>query len=101
MDINERVSSFLGKDTKKQVKTRKFAGEVYTFYVNSMVSWVTGKVVYYLSCDTPKNGFGYSDCVIQNEGGPSCTMYRYLAPWKLRKIEKEFEKIQQEFSHGY
>ena len=92
------AEKFLGDESRKQIKTRRFAGGTYTFMLNRMVSCVTGKIVYYVTCITPENGFGYSDTVFRNRPGDDAeavvTEWRYLQPWILREIAKEFTKIE-------
>ena len=96
------AEKFLGDESCKQIKTRRFAGGTYTFMANRMVSCVTGKIVYYVTCITPKNGFGYSDTVMRNRAGNDAdavhSEWRYLPPWICREIAKEFTKIEIQFS---
>ena len=97
------AEKFLGDESRKQIKTRRFGGKTYTFMANRRVSCVTGKIVYYVTCITPKNGFGYSDTVFRTRPGGDdaesvVTEWRYLQPWILREIAKEFTKIETQFS---
>ena len=48
------AEKFLGDESRKQIKTRRFGGKIYTFMANRMVNCVTGKIVYYVTCITPK-----------------------------------------------
>jgi len=92
------AEKFLGDESRKQIKTRRFAGGTYTFAVNRVFSLIDSTPVYYVTCITPKNGFGYSDTVFRDRPGDDTkavsTVHRYLQPWILREIAKEFTKIE-------
>jgi len=96
------AEKFLGDESRKQIKTRRFAGGTYTFMANSRLSYRDASTVYYVTCITPKNGFGYSDTVFRTRPGDDAesvvTEWRYLQPWILREIAKEFTKIETQFS---
>ena len=73
---------------KQLLFERKINGEVYKFYRDTLVSWVTREEVYYYTVETPENCFGYPDVVMFNQSAHKpYTLWRYLAPWKLKKIE--------------
>lgn len=63
--------------------TRKFNGETYKFYMNKDVG--SFAVYEYVSVETPKNDFGYSDTVLFNKG-KAYTLNRYLQNWILKAI---------------
>lgn len=92
------AEKFLGDEPCKQIKTRRFAGGTYTFMANRVFSLIDSTPVYYVTCITPKNGFGYSDTVFRDRPGDDTkavsTVHRYLQPWILREIAKEFTKIE-------
>lgn len=96
------AEQFLGDESRKQVKTRRFAGKTYTFMLSRMKSVVTGNMLYYVTCFTPENGFGYPDIVMRNRAGNDAdavhSEWRYLQPWIRREIAKEFTKIEIQFS---
>jgi len=97
------AEKFLGDELCKQIKTRRFAKGTYTFMANRVFSLIDSTPVYYVTCITPKNGFGYSDTVFRTRlGGDDAesvvTEWRYLQPWILREIAKEFTKIEIQFS---
>lgn len=99
------AEQFLGNESRKQVKTRRFGGKTYTFMLNRMKSVVDDRMIYYVTCITPENGFGYSDTVLRSTRGNAVnavnevyTMHRYLQPWIRREIAKEFTKIEIKFS---
>ena len=46
----------------------------------------------YMSVETPENGFGYSDTILMNND-KAYTLYRYLAPWILKKIEERMKSF--------
>ena len=77
--------------------TRKYNKEEYKFYLNEP-SYVGEKGVCgieiepYVSVETPKNCFGYSDTVLLNRG-KAYTLERYLPLWILKKIEKKMLNI--------
>ena len=64
--------------------TRKFKGETYKFYMNKGVGCF-GMYSEYVSVETPKNDFGYSDTVLFNKG-KAYTLNRYLQNWILKAI---------------
>ena len=83
-----------------EITTRKYEGEVYTFYMNEFNSMEFGDSKY-ITCHTPENCFGYPDIVkvanVWNFDGngmycgtkpKAYTMHRYLPHWILKKIEK-------------
>ena len=96
------AEKFLGDESRKQVKTRRFGGKTYTFMLNRMKSIVNDHMIYYVTCLTPENEFGYSDTVFRDRPGDDTkavsTVHRYLQPWILREIAKEFTKIENQFS---
>ena len=64
--------------------TRKFNKEEYKFYMNKGVGCL-GIYSEYISVETPKNDFGYTDTVLFNHGTPY-TLNRYLQKWILKAI---------------
>ena len=64
--------------------TRKFKGETYNFYMNKGVGCF-GMYSEYVSVETPKNDFGYTDTILFNQGKPY-TLNRYLPKWILKEI---------------
>ena len=92
------AEKFLGDELCKQIKTRRFAKGTYTFMANRVFSLIDSTPVYYVTCITPENGFGYSDTVLRGKPGDDAeavyTLHRYLQPWIRRKIAKEFTKIE-------
>lgn len=63
---------------------RKFNGETYKFYFNQGVG-IFGIYSEYISVETPKNDFGYSDTILFNHGN-AYTINRYLPKWILNSI---------------
>ena len=64
--------------------TRKFNKEEYKFYMNKGVGCF-GIYSEYISVETPKNDFGYTDTVLFNHENPY-TLNRYLQKWILKAI---------------
>ena len=69
---------------KNLLFTRKFNGETYKFYMNKGIGCF-GIYSEYVSVETPKNEFGYSDTVLFNKG-KGYTLNRYLQNWILKEI---------------
>ena len=79
------------------VCTRKFNKEEYKFYLHEPEyigeKGVCGiEIEPYVSVETPKNGFGYSDTVLLN-CGKAYTLERYLPLWILKKVEQKMLDI--------
>ena len=70
--------------------SRRFNKETYNFYLNEGEGCL-GIYSEYISVETPKNCFGYSDTVLFNYG-ESYTLHRYLPPWIKREIKKTLIK---------
>jgi len=79
------------------IYTRKYNKEEYKFYLNEP-DYVGEKGILgieiqpYISVTTPENCFGYSDTVLMGND-KAYTLYRYLAPWILKKIEKKMKEV--------
>ena len=79
------------------VCTRKYNKGEYEFFLNEPEyedeKGVCGiEIEPYVSVETPKNGFGYSDTVLMDKWG-AYTIHRYLPKWILKKIEKKMNNI--------
>lgn len=83
---------------KKLVKTRKFEKQTYKFYINE--GKFDGEFYYYATCETPENGFGYSDIILLENAGRfndekiAVSLHRHHAPWIMKKIEKILKDIE-------
>lgn len=77
---------------KTFLMTRKIDGEEYEFYHRDFTKEESciDKAYGCFVVKTPENEFGYPDYVYFF-GGKETTTYRYLAPWKLRKLRKMLE----------
>lgn len=82
---------------KTLLKTRKFNGEEYKFFLNEPE--FTGEkgicgieIIPYIEIETPKNCFGYNDTVLFNNGIPY-TLNRYLQPWILKQLKIQADKL--------
>ena len=91
----------------KKIISRKYNKEVYTFYLNEHVNYITKKFEKYISVKTPKNFLGYeglillqkkSDIDIKLElqsGKNEVELYqaysvdRYIPKYILKKIQKK------------
>lgn len=74
---------------KTYLFSRKINKQEYKFYhmdLTAEESWI-GRAYGYFMVETPENALGYTDCVFFDEDKES-TMYRPLAPWKLRKLRE-------------
>ena len=80
---------------EKLIKTRKFNKEKYNFYLKDMI--FNNETVYYISCETPSNCFGYPDTILLNSKNQAYTLHRYLQPWILNKIELIMLELQQKY----
>ena len=80
------------------IKTRKFNKEDYTFILHEpdykgelgCLGFLLDK---YITVETPSNDFGYCDIVLFNSKDEPYTLYRYLQPWVLKAIKKEYLKL--------
>lgn len=83
----------LRKMTKRYLFSRKHAGEEYKFFLNYIsFSWADGKPRHYISVATPENGVGCTDTVLlSRDTGRAYTLWRYLPPYILRKLEKQMK----------
>ena len=75
---------------KEYLFSRRIAGETYKFYKSKITytcvePWETREKI---KIYTPENCLGYPDIVAFNHDGTPYTYYRYLAPWKLRRISE-------------
>ena len=82
---------------KTVIKTRKFNKEIYTFELNTMISWTNRKEIEYISCTTPKNCFGYEDHILLNSKNQAYTLHRYLPKWILKKCEEIMIELQEKY----
>lgn len=70
--------------------TRKFNGETYKFYMNTGIGCF-GVYSEYVSVETPKNDFGYTDTVLFCHE-KAYTLNRYLQNWILKAITETLIK---------
>ena len=75
---------------KELLFTRKFNKETYKFFLNKGVGCF-GIYSEYISVETPKNCFGYTDTVLFNHG-KAYTVNRYLQNWILKSITQTLIK---------
>ena len=80
--------------TREYQYTRKHKGEEYKFYICKPSykgeKGVCGiEITPYVEVITPPNDFGYNDIIFLNSNKKAYTLYRYIAPYILKAIEKQ------------
>lgn len=80
------------------IKTRKFNKENYTFILHKPeykgeLGCCGIPLDPYITVTTPTNSFGYCDSVLFNSNDEAYTLNRYLQPWILKAIKKEYLKL--------
>ncbi len=86
--------------TTTLICTRKYNKEEYKFYLNEPEyegeKGVCGiEIEPYVSVETPKNSFGYTDIVLLSHD-KAYTQQRYIPFWILKKIEKKMIQIMED-----
>lgn len=92
-----------------EVLRRKYNGEEYVFYKNSIIRERNGEEEAYFTCFTPENALGYPDIVLVDHNAwtldekgyriykpRAYTLYRYLQPWILKRICKTIMELEEE-----
>ena len=83
--IYEKPGTYLLTTRKYEKETYKFILEVYPRFR-------------YIKCETPINYFCYPDTIILTpDNKQAYTLHRYIAPWKLKKIEKVLIKLTKKY----
>lgn len=79
-----------------KIKTRKFQGETYTFYLKipsypNEKGCLNIKIEPYVEVKTEENVFGYTDSILFD--GNTRSLYRHCPNWILRECYKVQQKI--------